>query len=177
VNTGSRPAGGDFRDEGWMGAMAPPGLFSVWVNCRMRASRHVMRPDPDALLVLGITGWADCCFVTISVSILTMPEAIWRLSESGWKQHAVLFDWWIGVLFFILPFNLFAAMAHASAVSFYAHLYIDKHYHVEGRSLERFAWFRRQRQLHFVHHHLHANSNFCRDRLFLEQGARDLPQA
>ena len=26
--------------------------------------------------------------------------------------------------------------------------------------LERFAWFRRKQQLHFVHH-LHANSNFA----------------
>jgi hypothetical protein len=43
------------------------------------------------------------------------------------------------------------------AASFYAHVYIDKDYHVEGSRLERFAWFRRKRQLHFAHH-LHANS-------------------
>jgi len=65
-----------------------------------------------------------------------------------------------GVLFFVLPFNLFIVMALASAASFYAHVYIDKEYHVEGSSLERFAWFRRRRQLHFAHH-LHANSNFA----------------
>jgi sterol desaturase/sphingolipid hydroxylase (fatty acid hydroxylase superfamily) len=65
-----------------------------------------------------------------------------------------------GVLFFVLPFKLFVAMALASTVSFYAHVYIDKEYHVEGSSLERFAWFRRKRQLHFAHH-LHANSNFA----------------
>ena len=51
-------------------------------------------------------------------------------------------------------------MALASAASFYAHVYIDKEYHIEGSSLERFAWFRRKRQLHFAHH-LHANSNFA----------------
>jgi sterol desaturase/sphingolipid hydroxylase (fatty acid hydroxylase superfamily) len=65
-----------------------------------------------------------------------------------------------GGLFFVLPFNLFVAMTLASAASFYAHVYIDKEYHVEGSRLERFAWFRRKRQLHFVHH-LHANSNFA----------------
>jgi len=32
-------------------------------------------------------------------------------------------------------------------------------YHVEGSWLHRFAWFRRQQELHFVHHR-HANSNF-----------------
>ena len=65
-----------------------------------------------------------------------------------------------GVLFFVLPFNLFVVMALASAASFYAHVFIDKEYHVEGSRLERFAWFRRKRQLHFAHH-LHANSNFA----------------
>ena len=65
-----------------------------------------------------------------------------------------------GALFFVLPLNLFVLMALASAASFYAHVYIDKEYHVEGSSLERFAWFRRKRQLHFAHH-LHTNSNFA----------------
>jgi sterol desaturase/sphingolipid hydroxylase (fatty acid hydroxylase superfamily) len=65
-----------------------------------------------------------------------------------------------GALFFVLPLNLFVVMALASAASFYAHVFIDKEYHVEGSRLERFAWFRRKRQLHFAHH-LHANSNFA----------------
>jgi sterol desaturase/sphingolipid hydroxylase (fatty acid hydroxylase superfamily) len=64
------------------------------------------------------------------------------------------------VLFFVLPLNLFVVMALASAASFYVHVFIDKEYHVEGSRLERFAWFRRKRQLHFAHH-LHANSNFA----------------
>jgi sterol desaturase/sphingolipid hydroxylase (fatty acid hydroxylase superfamily) len=64
------------------------------------------------------------------------------------------------VLFFILPLGLFIAVALASAASFYAHVWLDKAYHVDGSYLERFAWFRRKQQLHFVHH-LHANSNFA----------------
>jgi hypothetical protein len=36
----------------------------------------------------------------------------------------------------------------------------DKEYHVEGSRLQRFAWFRRKQELHFVHHR-HANSNFA----------------
>jgi len=41
----------------------------------------------------------------------------------------------------------------------YAHVFFDKEYHVEGSRLQRFAWFRRHQELHFVHHR-HPNSNF-----------------
>ena len=51
-------------------------------------------------------------------------------------------------------------MMLATGASFYAHVFFDKEYHVAGSPLERFAWFRRMQQLHFVHH-LHANSNFA----------------
>jgi hypothetical protein len=43
-------------------------------------------------------------------------------------------------------------MVVASAASFYAHVFFDKAYHVEGSRLERFAWFKRKQELHFVHH-------------------------
>jgi sterol desaturase/sphingolipid hydroxylase (fatty acid hydroxylase superfamily) len=64
-----------------------------------------------------------------------------------------------GCAYFLLPLNLFVVMIVASAASFYAHVFFDKQYHVEGSRLQRFAWFRRQQELHFVHHR-HANSNF-----------------
>ena len=48
----------------------------------------------------------------------------------------------------------------ACAASFYAHVFFDKEYHVEGSRLQRFAWFRRKQELHFVHHR-YANSNFA----------------
>lgn len=63
-------------------------------------------------------------------------------------------------MFLVLPLGLFLVVAVTSAASFYAHVYLDKEYHVEGSKLGRFAWFRRKQQLHFVHH-LHANSNFA----------------
>lgn len=63
-------------------------------------------------------------------------------------------------LFFALPLLLFLVMVLTSATSFYAHVFFDKEYHVAGSRLERFAWFRRKQQLHFVHH-LHANANFA----------------
>ena len=63
-------------------------------------------------------------------------------------------------LYFILPLVPFVAVTLSATASFVAHVWFDKAYHVQGSYLERFAWFRRKRQLHFVHH-LHANSNFA----------------
>jgi len=56
----------------------------------------------------------------------------------------------------------------ACAASFYAHVYFDKEYHVEGSRLQQFAWFRRKQELHFVHHR-HANSNFAVIRFFWDR--------
>src|SRR6516162_6598759 len=64
-----------------------------------------------------------------------------------------------GCAYFLLPLSLFVVMVIASAASFYAHVFFDKEYHVEASRLQRFAWFRRKQELHFVHHR-HANSNF-----------------
>jgi sterol desaturase/sphingolipid hydroxylase (fatty acid hydroxylase superfamily) len=62
--------------------------------------------------------------------------------------------------YFVLPLDLFAVAVVACAASFYAHVFFDKEYHVEGSRLERFAWFGRKRELHFVHHR-HADANFA----------------
>src|SRR6266478_2280398 len=56
--------------------------------------------------------------------------------------------------------HLVVVQVVACAASFYAHVFFDKEYHVEGSRLQRFAWFRRKQELHFVHHR-HANSNFA----------------
>jgi len=63
-------------------------------------------------------------------------------------------------MFFLLPLELFVVTAVVGATSFYAHVLLDQEYHVENSRLERFAWFRRKQQLHFVHH-LHADRNFA----------------
>jgi hypothetical protein len=62
-------------------------------------------------------------------------------------------------MYFLLPIDLFVVLVVACAASFYAHVFFDKEYHVDGSRLLRFAWFRRKRELHFVHHR-HTNSNF-----------------
>ena len=63
-------------------------------------------------------------------------------------------------MFLVLPFDLFVVVAAVGAISFGAHVFLDKQYHSERSRLARFAWFRRKQQLHFVHH-LNANSNFA----------------
>jgi sterol desaturase/sphingolipid hydroxylase (fatty acid hydroxylase superfamily) len=62
--------------------------------------------------------------------------------------------------YLVLPIDLFVVQVVACAASFYAHVFFDKQYHVEGSRLQRFAWFRRKQELHFVHHR-HANCNFA----------------
>src|SRR6202521_1966728 len=54
--------------------------------------------------------------------------------------------------YLVLPIDLFVVQVVACAASFYAHVFFDKEYHVEGSRLQRFAWFRRKQELHFVHH-------------------------
>src|SRR5579863_5695547 len=65
-----------------------------------------------------------------------------------------------GCAYFLLPLNLFVVMVAAGSASFYAHVLFDNEYHSEKSRLQRFAWFRRKQQLHFVHHR-HADSNFA----------------
>ena len=64
------------------------------------------------------------------------------------------------ITYFVLPLDLFIVQMIACAGSFYAHVIFDKEYHVEGSWLQKFAWFRRRQELHFVHHR-HADKNFA----------------
>jgi sterol desaturase/sphingolipid hydroxylase (fatty acid hydroxylase superfamily) len=62
--------------------------------------------------------------------------------------------------YLVLPLDLFIVQLIAISMSFFVHLYFDKHYHVAGSWLGRFAWFRRKQQLHFLHHQ-YADCNFA----------------
>lgn len=62
--------------------------------------------------------------------------------------------------YLLLPIDFVVVHVVACAASFYAHVFFDREYHVEGSRLQRFAWFRRKQELHFVHHR-HANKNFA----------------
>ena len=53
-------------------------------------------------------------------------------------------------------------IAHLAGVfvTFRWHLYLHEHYHLNETYLDRFAWFRKKRRLHFVHHR-NAGYNFA----------------
>ncbi len=65
-----------------------------------------------------------------------------------------------GLAYFLLPLNLFIVLVIACAPSFFANVFCYNQYHVESSRLQRYAWFRQKKELHFVHHR-HANSNFA----------------
>jgi Fatty acid hydroxylase len=62
--------------------------------------------------------------------------------------------------YLVMPVDLFIVAVVACAVSFYAHVFFDKEYQAASPRLERFAWFRRKQELHFIHHR-HAECNFA----------------
>lgn len=66
---------------------------------------------------------------------------------------AVLVYWFAGTLVMI---------AHLTGVfaTFRWHLYLHEHYHLIDSTLDRFAWFREKRRLHFIHHR-DARYNFA----------------
>jgi len=66
----------------------------------------------------------------------------------------------LGISYFSLRFDLFVVQLTAMSLSFCAHVYLDKQYHVAESWLGRFLWFRRKQELHFFHHR-HANCNFA----------------
>ena len=47
---------------------------------------------------------------------------------------------------------VFGGYCAGAALAFWLHYYLHEQYHLSGSRLERFAWFRRKRELHFVHH-------------------------
>jgi sterol desaturase/sphingolipid hydroxylase (fatty acid hydroxylase superfamily) len=66
----------------------------------------------------------------------------------------------VGLSYFFLRLDLLVVQLAVMLLSFCAHYYIDNQYHVAGSWLDRFSWFRRNQQLHFVHHR-HGNRNFA----------------
>jgi len=66
---------------------------------------------------------------------------------------ALLAYWAGGVL--VMSANLIGVFA-----TFRWHLYLHEHYHLKSTYLERYAWFRNKRRLHFVHHQ-DARYNFA----------------
>jgi sterol desaturase/sphingolipid hydroxylase (fatty acid hydroxylase superfamily) len=58
----------------------------------------------------------------------------------------------VGLGYLLLRLDLLVVQLATMSLSFIGHYYLDYHYHVAGSWLDRFAWFRRRQQLHFIHH-------------------------
>jgi hypothetical protein len=90
-----------------------------------------------------------------------LVSKIYRGKEGNNTPYFIVPVCLVGIgTWFLLPLDLFVVQVAACALSFYAHVFFDKEYHVEHSRLRRFAWFRRKQALHFVHHR-HADSNFA----------------
>ena len=61
-----------------------------------------------------------------------------------------------------LAFGPLIAVAHLVGIllTFRVNIVLHRHYHLEQTPLERFAWFREKRRLHFLHHQ-DARVNFA----------------
>lgn len=58
----------------------------------------------------------------------------------------------VGLGYLFLRLDLLVVQLTIMLSSFFAHYYLDYQYHVAGSWLDRFAWFGRRQQLHFIHH-------------------------
>lgn len=63
-------------------------------------------------------------------------------------------SFWLGGLL-VMTANLIGVI-----FTFRWHMYLHEHYHLLDTPLERFAWFRKKRELHFIHHE-DARYNFA----------------
>jgi hypothetical protein len=63
-------------------------------------------------------------------------------------------------LLLVAPLSIFLIHLSALAFSIWVHIALHRHYHIRGSPLERLAWFRRKRFLHFVHHR-RVRSNYA----------------
>jgi hypothetical protein len=67
----------------------------------------------------------------------------------------------IGAGLFLLSNGVVLAGYAAGVVAaFWLHLYLHEQYHLSASPLARYRWFRRKRELHFVHHR-HARRNYA----------------
>ena len=84
---------------------------------------------------------------------------VWLDSE----QHVM---WYYALAFvptgfavgWIFGLALFATHLGGLMFAIWWHIYLHKQYHLRGSAWERFEWFQRKRELHFIHHRdVHKN--------------------
>jgi sterol desaturase/sphingolipid hydroxylase (fatty acid hydroxylase superfamily) len=58
----------------------------------------------------------------------------------------------IGISYWAMPFDFLIVQITIMSLSFGAHVYLDRQYHVEESWLQRYNWFIQKQRLHFSHH-------------------------
>ena len=101
-------------------------------------------------------------------------KAVFRPHALGphaiYKKSTLLLDHWIPAekhvmwyfvpiflplisgVFLLAPIQIFLGSSIGLAFAVWWHVFLHKHYHLQGSFFERFHWFRIKRELHFIHH-------------------------
>ena len=74
------------------------------------------------------------------------------IERSLTPYYAVLVAAAIGLLALKLPKAPLIGLSATLVVSYAAHAYVHEHYHLDKSWLNRWAWFRKRRDLHYMHH-------------------------
>jgi sterol desaturase/sphingolipid hydroxylase (fatty acid hydroxylase superfamily) len=90
----------------------------------------------------------------------TFEQPAYRKDEKSVSHTFVPAAAGIAVLaWLVLPADLWMVAIATVAATFALHVYLHVQYHLTHSRLERFAWFRRRRELH-RRHHLDPRTNF-----------------
>jgi sterol desaturase/sphingolipid hydroxylase (fatty acid hydroxylase superfamily) len=117
-------------------------------------------------------------------------QAIYRSHTFGhhgtYSRRDLLQDKWVSserhvLWYFAIPFapliawvyvatprSVFLSHLAGLAFSIWWHIFLHRQYHVRHSPLERFAWFQRKRQWHFVHHR-RVRNNYAIVELWLDR--------
>lgn len=135
------------------------------------------------LLMFAGTYYFAAFVQTILHRIFGHHDRIHRVYETHARGHhaqyppqRLLTDTWVDseqhvMWYYAIPFVPAAALvawlcppalliAHLAALLFaiWWHIYLHEQYHLRGCRWERFAWFRKKREMHFIHHRsVHTN--------------------
>jgi sterol desaturase/sphingolipid hydroxylase (fatty acid hydroxylase superfamily) len=71
-----------------------------------------------------------------------------------------LFAPMVFAVYLVAPFAIFAAHVFGLTFAIWWHVFLHQQYHLRGSIFERFQWFQRKQQLHFVHHR-HVRRNYA----------------
>jgi len=100
------------------------------------------------------------CVDPVSLGVLESPGAYGIDEKSLSAVYALPALLVALVAYMLLPLGLFITTAAALSLTFAAHVHVHARYHLQDAWLARFAWFRKKRELHFIHHRNQA-ANFA----------------